>query len=116
MDYNDQALFQHPGSGNGGKRLNKGRQAKSNENFIGVPPDLTESSKQVAQDADFDDEDAETDAHNNFLTQADLFKSYTEQNNLYCNLSNKAMWFEFGGRNIGNMSLDIAALHNKHQQ
>ena len=25
MDYNDQALFQHPGSGNGGKRLNKGR-------------------------------------------------------------------------------------------
>ena len=49
--------------------------------------------------------------HNNFLTQAELFKSYAEQNFLYCNTADYASWFEYGGRNIGRMSLDIAALH-----
>lgn len=48
--------------------------------------------------ADFEDEEEETDVVNNLITQADLFKSYAEQNNLYVNLSNVAHWFEFGGR------------------
>ena len=41
--------------------------------------------------------DEEMEAQNNFLTQAELFKSYSEQNNLYCNLAPDALWFEFGG-------------------
>lgn len=57
------------------------------------------------------------EAHNNFLTQAELFKSYAEQNNLYCNLSPEAMWFENGGRRIGKMSLEITQLRiaRRHQ-
>lgn len=51
--------------------------------------------------------DDEMEAHNNFLTQAELFKSYSEQNNLYCNLAPDALWFENGGRRIGKMSLEI---------
>ena len=76
---------------------------------------MTESSHKADAPGDFDDEEDEADAHNNFLTQADLFKSYAEQNKLYCNLSDKAMWFEFGGRNIGRMSLDMAAMHRARQ-
>ena len=76
---------------------------------------MSESSHKGDLNGEFDDEEEEADAHNNFLTQADLFKSYAEQNKLYCNLSDKAMWFEFGGRNIGKMSLDIAALHKARQ-
>jgi hypothetical protein len=59
----------------------------------------------------------EMEAHNNFLTQAELFKSYAEQNNLYCNLSPEAMWFENGGRRIGKMSLEITQLRiaRRHQ-
>ena len=44
------------------------KQAKSNENFIGVPPGMTESSPRRQDPADFEDEDEEDDAHNNFLT------------------------------------------------
>ena len=51
--------------------------------------------------------DEEMEAQNNFLTQAELFKSYSEQNNLYCNLAPDALWFEFGGQRIGRMSLEI---------
>ena len=56
--------------GLGGKRgMNKNnKQAKSNENFIGVPPGMTESSPRRQDPADFEDEDEEDDAHNNFLT------------------------------------------------
>ena len=72
---------------------------------------MTESADRRQDPADFDDEDEEDDAHNNFLTQSELFKSYSEQNNLFCNITDMAMWFEFGGRNIGRMSLDVAALH-----
>lgn len=64
----------------GGRRgqqhqLNK---AKSNDNFIGVPPDLTESSQKMPNDEQFDDEEDENDVQNNFLTQAELFRSYTD--------------------------------------
>lgn len=57
------------------------------------------------------------EAQNNFLTQAELFKSYAEQNHLYCNLSGDAMWFEYGGRRIGRLSLEIPQLiaARKHQ-
>jgi hypothetical protein len=58
------------------KGLNKASTSK--ENFFGVPPDMTESSHKVEHAADFDDEEEEADAHNNFLTQAELFRSYSE--------------------------------------
>ena len=90
------------------------RQAKSNDNF-GVPPGMTESSHRRQDPGDFEDEDEEDDVHNNFLTQAELFKSYAEQNFLYCNTADYASWFEYGGRNIGRMSLDIAALHQQRE-
>ena len=43
-------------------------RAKSNENFIGVPPDLTESSHKLGPPEDFDDEEDENDVQNNYLT------------------------------------------------
>lgn len=65
--------------GLGGKRgLSKSnKQAKSND-CIGVPPGMTESSPRRQDPADFEDEEEEDDAHNNFLTQSELFKSYAE--------------------------------------
>ena len=39
---------------------------------------MTESADRRQDPADFDDEDEEDDAHNNFLTQSELFKSYAE--------------------------------------
>lgn len=96
------------------------KQAKSDQNFIGVPPDMTESLNkpnssghgqgEFIEDQDEVDMEDEMEAHNNFLTQAELFKSYSEQNNLYCNLAADAMWFENGGRRIGKMSLEIQQL------
>jgi len=90
------------------------KQAKSND-CIGVPPGMTDSSPRRQDPVDFEDEEEEDDAQNNFVTQAELFKSYAEQNNLFCNVADRAYWFEFGGRNIGRMSLDIAALHKARQ-
>ena len=67
------------GLGGGKRRLSRSnKQAKSNENFIGVPPGMTESSHRRQEPGDFEDEEEEDDAHNNFLTQAELFKSYAE--------------------------------------
>ena len=43
---------------------------------------------------------------NNYLSQAELFRSYTEQNNLFINIAGTAHWFEFGGRRIGAMNID----------
>jgi len=63
------------GGRRGQHQLNK---AKSNDNFIGVPPDLTESSQKMPNDEQFDDEEDENDVQNNFLTQAELFRSYTD--------------------------------------
>ena len=93
------------------------KQARSDQNFIGVPPDMTESVNkpnssghgqgEFLEDQDDVDLEDEMEAHNNFLTQAELFKSYSEQNNLYCNLAEQAIWFENGGRRIGKMSLEI---------
>ncbi len=39
---------------------------------------MTEESPRRQDPADFEDEDEEDDAHNNFLTQSELFKSYAE--------------------------------------
>ena len=89
------------------------RRQKSDSDFIGLPPDMTNTVDRAC--ADFEDEDEEIDAVNNLITQADLFKSYAAQNNLYCNVSNTAHWFEFGGRQIAKLSLDIVALHEKRQ-
>jgi len=103
--------------GLGGKRgLSKSNKMAKSNDCIGVPPGMTESSPRRQDHGDFEDEEEEDDAHNNFLTQSELFKSYAEQNKLYCNTADHAMWFEFGGRNIGRMSLDIAALHKARQQ
>mgnify|MGYP003353072498 CR=1 FL=1 len=35
------------------------------------------------------------------MTQSELFKQYSDQNNLYLNLTNNMFWFEFGGNKIG---------------
>ena len=51
--------------------------------------------------------DEEMEAQNNYLTQAELFKTYSEQNNLFCNLAPEVLWYEYGGRRIGRMSLEI---------
>ena len=42
----------------------------------------------------------------NLMTQAELFKSYSDGNNLYLNLSNNMYWFEFGGNKIGRLFLE----------
>jgi hypothetical protein len=55
---------------------------------------------------EFDDEEDETDVQNNYLTQAELFSSYTKQNNLFINVGSQAHWFENGGRRIANMNID----------
>lgn len=54
------------------------KNAKSDDGFIGVPPDMTDSTHPAGHNADFEDEEEETDAVNNLITQADLFKSYSE--------------------------------------
>lgn len=41
------------------------------------------------------------------MTQTELFKSYAEQNSLYVNQFLNIYWFEYGGRKIGRMNLDI---------
>lgn len=74
---------------------------------------MTNTVDRAAQLADFEDEEEEIDAVNNLITQADLFKSYAAQNSLYCNVSNVAHWFEFGGRQLAKLSLDIVALQEK---
>jgi hypothetical protein len=67
---------------------------------------------------EFDDEEDENEVANNFLTQAELFRSYTEQNDLFINISNVAFWFEYGGRKIGSMNIDPINLEKfkKHRQ
>ena len=40
------------------------------------------------------------------MTQSELFKSYSEQNHLYLNLTNNMFWFEFGGNKIGRLFLE----------
>jgi len=40
------------------------------------------------------------------MTQSELFKSYSEQNNLYLNKSNEMLWFEFGGTKIGRLYIE----------
>jgi hypothetical protein len=42
------------------------------------------------------------------MTQSELFKSYSEQNYLYLNLTNSMLWFEFGGNKIGRLYLEGA--------
>ena len=68
------------------------------------------------QQADFEDEDDENDVHNNYLTQAELFRSYTEQNRLYINIANIAHWFEYGGRRMGTMNIDPINLEKMRQR
>ena len=71
-----------------------------------MPPDLTESSHKLGPAEDFDDEEDENDVQNNYLTQAELFRSYTEQNRLFVNLASTAYWFEYGGKRMGKMNVD----------
>jgi hypothetical protein len=40
------------------------------------------------------------------LTQSELFKSYSDQNHLYLNLTNNMFWFEFGGNKIGRLFVE----------
>lgn len=61
------------------------QRSKSNQNFIGVPPNNeTESTHQ--RDGNFEDEDEELEnCRNNLVTQAQLFRNYIESNSLYVN-------------------------------
>lgn len=63
---------------NQGSPADPNRRPKSNENYFGVPPNLTESSHKTGEGADFVDEEEEEEAQNNIITQAELFKSYAE--------------------------------------
>jgi hypothetical protein len=40
------------------------------------------------------------------MTQTELFKSYSESNRLYLNLTNTYYWFEFGGSKIGRLYIE----------
>ena len=98
---------------------NKRSQQIESNNF-GVPPNLTASVPE-SQNADFIDEEEEEEAQNNIVTQAELFKSYAEQNSLYVNQCINIFWFEYGGRKIGRLNLDIIRINQmklkaKHQQ
>ena len=53
-----------------------------------------------------DDAD-DQDVHDQILTQSELFKQYSEQNNLFVNHFLHVFWFEYGGRKMGKMNLDI---------
>lgn len=44
------------------------KYAKSNEDFIGVPPDMTNTTNRGAQVADFEDDEEEADVVNNLIT------------------------------------------------
>jgi hypothetical protein len=46
------------------------------------------------------------ESQQNLMTQSELFKSYSEQNHLYLNLTNNMYWFEFGGNKIGRLFLE----------
>ena len=54
---------------NQGSPIDPLRRPKSNQqNFIGVPPNLTESSHKTGDGADFVDEEEEEEAQNNIIT------------------------------------------------
>ncbi|CAI2360508.1 unnamed protein product [Moneuplotes crassus] len=42
-----------------------------------------------------------------FMTQADLFRNYVEQNNLFVTYGTQMFWFEAGGRRVGKVPLNI---------
>lgn len=46
------------------------------------------------------------DSQANLMTQSELFKSYSDQNYLYLNMTNEMLWFEFGGSKIGRLYLE----------
>lgn len=46
---------------------------------------MTESSAHSGQGGDFVDEEEEEENQNNIITQAELFKNYSDQNSLYLN-------------------------------
>lgn len=66
-----------------------------------------ESSHKSIDGGEFMDEEEEEEAQNNIITQAELFQSYAEQNELYVNHFLQVFWFEYGGNKIGRMNLDI---------
>ena len=43
------------------------------------------------------------ESQSKLMTQAELFKSYADANNLYLNFTHKMNWFEFGGKKIGRL-------------
>lgn len=46
------------------------------------------------------------DSQANLMTQSELFRAYSDQNNLYLNLTSHMMWFEFGGSRIAKLTVD----------
>ena len=82
-------------------------QKEREQNGFGVPADMTPSSNKTADAEPFVDEEEEEVETNNIVTQAHLFKSYSDQNCLYVNQFNQVFWFEYGGRKIGTLNLSI---------
>lgn len=68
---------------------------------------MTESTHKMEGNPEFDDEEEEIDNRNNIVTQTELFKNYQEQNILFVNQTQQLFWYEFGGKKIGKMLIDI---------
>lgn len=72
---------------------------------------MTQSSAHSDEGHEFVDEEEEEEKQNNIVTQAELFKTYAEQNNLYVNRADNIFWFQYGGRKIGRLNLDILRIN-----
>lgn len=72
---------------------------------------MTQSTHQSHEMPEFVDEEEEEEQQNNIVTQAELFKSYSEQNALYVNQCLNIFWFEYGGRKIGKLNMDIIKIN-----
>lgn len=46
------------------------------------------------------------DSTANLMTQSELFRCYSEQNNLYLNMTSNLLWFEFGGNRIARLQIE----------
>ena len=46
------------------------------------------------------------DSQANLMTQSELFRSYSEQNHLYLNMTTNMLWFEFGGNKIARLQIE----------
>ena len=55
-------------SGGNSQPQEKNHRPQSKQNFIGVPPELTETSRKTGEGGEFVDEEEEEEAQNNIIT------------------------------------------------